>query len=52
MAQALYSVSIYDTLGPDTAVYIINHAEIKCIVCSLEVCLPSNPHALPHINTG
>ena len=37
MAQALYSVSIYDTLGPDAAVYIINHAEIKCIVCSLSV---------------
>lgn len=36
-SQALFSVSIYDTLGPDIAVYIINHAELNCIVASLNV---------------
>lgn len=35
MSQSLYSVSIYDTLGPDTAVYIINHAELTTVVASL-----------------
>ena len=35
MSQSLFSVSIYDTLGPDTAQYIINHAELSCIVTSL-----------------
>jgi len=37
MSQSLYSVSIYDTLGPDTAVYIINHAELTTVVASLAV---------------
>jgi long-chain acyl-CoA synthetase len=37
MSQSLFSVSIYDTLGPDTAVYIINHAELGCVVASLNV---------------
>lgn len=37
MSQSLYSVSIYDTLGPDTAVYIINHAELTTVVASLVV---------------
>jgi long-chain acyl-CoA synthetase len=32
MSQGLYTVSIYDTLGPDTTEYIINHAELACIV--------------------
>jgi long-chain acyl-CoA synthetase len=32
MSQGLYSVSIYDTLGPDTTEYIINHAEMTCVV--------------------
>ncbi|KKY20001.1 putative amp-binding enzyme [Phaeomoniella chlamydospora] len=35
MSQSLYSVSIYDTLGPDTAQYIINHAELTCVAASL-----------------
>ena len=34
-SQALYSVSLYETLGPDTTEYIINHAELACVVCSL-----------------
>jgi long-chain acyl-CoA synthetase len=35
MSQSLYSVSIYDTLGPMASEYIINHASIVCVVTSL-----------------
>ena len=35
MSQSLFSVSLYDTLGPDTTEYIINHASLSCIVASL-----------------
>lgn len=35
MSQGLYTVSIYDTLGPDTTEYIINHASLTCVVTSL-----------------
>ena len=35
MSQSLYSVSLYDTLGPDTSEYIIKHAELASVVCSL-----------------
>jgi long-chain acyl-CoA synthetase len=35
MSQSLFTVSIYDTLGPDTTEYIINHATLACIVTSL-----------------
>jgi long-chain acyl-CoA synthetase len=42
MSQSLYSVSIYDTLGPDTAVYIINHAELTTVVASLVVSILSH----------
>ncbi|KAJ4129400.1 medium-chain fatty acid-CoA ligase faa2 [Fusarium equiseti] len=34
-SQSLYTVSLYETLGPDTTEYIINHAEVTCVVCSL-----------------
>ena len=34
-SQSLYSVSIYDTLGPDTTEYIINHASLSCVATSL-----------------
>ncbi|GJN74128.1 AMP-binding enzyme [Purpureocillium lilacinum] len=34
-SQSLYTVSLYETLGPDTTEYIINHAELASIVCSL-----------------
>ncbi|KAM5342933.1 hypothetical protein ACJ41O_013899 [Fusarium nematophilum] len=34
-SQSLYSVSLYETLGPDTTEFIINHAEVACVVCSL-----------------
>ncbi|EQK97870.1 long-chain-fatty-acid--CoA ligase FAA2 [Ophiocordyceps sinensis CO18] len=32
---SLYTVSLYETLGPDATEYIINHAELACVVCSL-----------------
>ena len=35
MSQALYSVSLYDTLGPSAVEYIINHAQLSCIAVSL-----------------
>lgn len=35
MSQALYTVSIYDTLGPDTTEYIINHAQLSVVASSL-----------------
>ena len=40
ISQSLYSVSLYETLGPETTEYIINHADLACVVCSL-----------PHIST-
>ncbi|KAI9788181.1 MAG: hypothetical protein M1833_003114 [Piccolia ochrophora] len=35
MSQSLFSVSIYDTLGPDTTEYIVNHATLTSVVTSL-----------------
>ncbi|KAB8342702.1 hypothetical protein FH972_022302 [Carpinus fangiana] len=35
ISQSLYTVSIYDTLGPDTTEYIVNHATLTCVVASL-----------------
>lgn len=35
MAQSLFSVALYPTLGPDTTEYIINNADLRCVVCSL-----------------
>lgn len=35
ISQSLFTVSIYDTLGPDTTEYIINHASLTCVVASL-----------------
>ncbi|PWY86334.1 acetyl-CoA synthetase-like protein [Aspergillus sclerotioniger CBS 115572] len=35
MSQSLFSVSIYDVLSPDATEYIINHADLHCVVTSL-----------------
>lgn len=35
MSQSLFTVSIYDTVGPQTTEYIINHAELICVATSL-----------------
>lgn len=35
--RSCFTVSIYDTLGPSTTEYIINHAELTCVVTSLNV---------------
>ena len=37
VGQGCYTVSIYDTLGPSTTEFILNHAEIRGVVCSLNV---------------
>jgi long-chain acyl-CoA synthetase len=35
ISQGLFTVSLYDTLGPNTTKFIINHAELSCVVTSL-----------------
>lgn len=35
VSQSLYTVSIYEVLGPDATEFIINHSELSCVVCSL-----------------
>jgi len=35
MSQSLFTVSLYDTLGPDASEYIINHAKLACVATSL-----------------
>lgn len=36
MSQSLYSISLYETLGPQATEYIINHAEMSVVCASLE----------------
>ncbi|KAJ2724994.1 medium-chain fatty acid-CoA ligase faa2 [Coemansia sp. Benny D115] len=36
VSQNWYSVALYDTLGADSIEYILNHAEIEVLVCSLD----------------
>ncbi|KAJ2554290.1 medium-chain fatty acid-CoA ligase faa2 [Coemansia sp. RSA 1933] len=36
VSQNLYTVALYDTLGADSIEYIVNHAEIQVLVCSLD----------------
>ncbi|PKS12189.1 hypothetical protein jhhlp_001487 [Lomentospora prolificans] len=35
VSQSLFTVSLYETLGPDTTEYIVNHAELPSVLCSL-----------------
>jgi len=35
MSQNLFTVSLYDTLGPETTEYIINHSKLVCVVTSI-----------------
>lgn len=35
MSQSLFSVSLYETLGPDTTEFIVQNAELASVVCSL-----------------
>ncbi|KAF7728148.1 hypothetical protein EC973_006663 [Apophysomyces ossiformis] len=50
-AYGLTSVAIYDTLGPDTVEFVINHAEIQIIVCSSDhvIHLLKLKHLLPDL---
>ena len=34
-SQSLFTVSLYETLGPETSEYIIKHAELQSVVTSL-----------------
>ncbi|ETS84751.1 hypothetical protein PFICI_02776 [Pestalotiopsis fici W106-1] len=36
MSQSLYSISLYETLGPAATEFLINHAEIPVVCASLE----------------
>lgn len=36
MSQSLFTVSLYNTLGPETTEYIINHATLVCVITSLK----------------
>lgn len=36
MTQSLFTVSIYETLGPETTRYIINHTSLACVVSSYD----------------
>lgn len=35
ISQALWPVSLYETLGPETSEYILNHGAITCVACSV-----------------
>lgn len=35
VSQSLYPVTLYETLGPKTSEFIINHGELACVACSL-----------------
>lgn len=35
MSQSLFSVSLYETLGPEATEFIVNNAELACVVASL-----------------
>lgn len=35
VSQSLYPVTLYETLGPQTTEFIINHGELACVACSL-----------------
>ncbi|KAL1894574.1 medium-chain fatty acid-CoA ligase faa2 [Sporothrix stenoceras] len=50
MSQSLYNISLYETLGPDTTEYIINHGELVCVVASLTH-IPSLLKLAPRVPT-
>lgn len=51
MSQSLFTVSLYDTLGPDASEYIIKHANLACVVTSLShvAALMKVKPRLPHL---
>ncbi|KAG2232064.1 hypothetical protein BDF21DRAFT_492852 [Thamnidium elegans] len=48
-----YTVALYDTLGPDTVEFVINHAELETVVCSGDhiADLLKLRHKLPNLKT-
>ncbi|KAI8331068.1 hypothetical protein BC941DRAFT_439688 [Chlamydoabsidia padenii] len=33
-AYGMYTVALYDTLGPDAVEYVVNHSELETVICS------------------
>ncbi|KAG1243892.1 hypothetical protein G6F68_015658 [Rhizopus microsporus] len=52
-AYSLYTIALYDTLGPDTVEFVINHAEIETVICSGDhiADLLKIKHKLPKLKT-
>lgn len=52
-SYSLYTVALYDTLGPDTVEFVVNHAELETIVCSGDhiADLLKLRHKLPNLKT-
>ena len=51
VSQSLFTVSLYDTLGPDSSAYIISHAKLGCVVATpdhVKELLKIKPR-LPHL---
>ena len=48
-----YTVALYDTLGPDTVEFVINHAELETVICSGDhiADLLKLRHKLPNLKT-
>lgn len=46
VSQSLYPISLYETLGPETSEYIINHGELVCVISSLSH-IPALIHLAP-----
>ncbi|KAI8991514.1 hypothetical protein BDF20DRAFT_845057 [Mycotypha africana] len=52
-AYSFYTVALYDTLGPDTVEFVINHAEIETVICSGDhiADLLKLRHKIPNLKT-
>ncbi|KAI8643178.1 hypothetical protein BD408DRAFT_365393 [Parasitella parasitica] len=52
-SYSLYTVALYDTLGPDTVEFVVNHAELETVVCSGDhiADLLKLRHKLPNLKT-
>lgn len=52
-SYSLYTVALYDTLGPETVEFVVNHAELETVVCSGDhiADLLKLRHKLPNLKT-
>ena len=57
-AYSMVSVPLYDTLGHEAVQYILSHAELQAVACSLTVlptllqCLPDCPNVKLVVSTA